>query len=214
MAAPLVGAVLCYTRLMAETTRIYLVRHGETDLNRDKRFRGHSDAPLNEDGVLQAAGAARILKLAGISNVYTSPIRRAVETATAIAVITGARMETDDDFVDIDYGEWQGLTVEEVGERNGAEIEAWRNDPGSFTFPGGDSIAAVRERLGPAFERVLRREHEGPIAVVSHLAVLKLCFTVLMDVGAGYFWRVTLDNGAVSLFTHSAGRGYICWDRG
>ncbi|HEY5493009.1 MAG TPA: histidine phosphatase family protein, partial [Candidatus Anoxymicrobiaceae bacterium] len=80
---------------MSEPVKIYLVRHGETDLNKDRRFRGHSDVPLNEDGVLQAAGAARILKLAGISNVYTSPIRRAVETATAIAVVTGARMETE-----------------------------------------------------------------------------------------------------------------------
>ena len=194
---------------MSEPVKIYLVRHGETDLNKDRRFRGHSDVPLNEDGVLQAAGAARILKLAGISNVYTSPIRRAVETATAIAVVTGARMETEDDFVDIDYGEWQGLTVEEARQRNGAEVEAWRRDPGSFAFPGGDSIASVRGRLGPAFERLVQRDHQGPIAVVSHLAVLKLCFTVLMDLSADYFWRVGLENGAVSLFTHKPGTGYM-----
>lgn len=193
---------------MSESVKIYLVRHGETDLNKDRRFRGHSDVPLNEDGVLQAAGAARILKLAGISNVYASPIRRAVETATAIAVVTGARMETEDDFVDIDYGEWQGLTVEEARERDGAAVEAWKSDPGSFAFPGGDSISGVRQRLGPAFERLLAREHEGPIAVVSHLAVLKLCFAVLMDVSTDYFWKVGLENGAVSLFTHRPGDGY------
>ena len=193
---------------MAEPSKIYLVRHGETDLNKDKRFRGHSDVPLNEDGVLQAAGAARMLKLAEITNIYTSPIIRSVQTATAIAVVTGARMETDDDFVDIDYGEWQGMTVAEAKRSDPGQVEAWRSDPGSFTFPGGDSIADVTARLGPAFARLTGREHEGPIAVVSHLAVLKLCFTVLMDVSADYFWRVGLDNGAVSLFTHRPGSGY------
>ncbi len=193
---------------MSEPVKIYLVRHGETDLNRDKRFRGHSDVPLNEDGVLQAAGAARMLKLADVTSIYTSPIRRSVETATAIAVVTGARMETDDDFVDIDYGEWQGLTVEEARRKNAGEYEAWERDPGSFTFPGGDSIAAVTDRLRPAFARLVEREQEGPFAVVSHLAVLKLCFTVLMDVSADYFWRVGLENGAVSLFTYQPETGY------
>jgi len=187
---------------MSEPVKIYLVRHGETDLNKDRRFRGHSDVPLNEDGVLQAAGAARILKLAGISNVYTSPIRRAVETATAIAVVTGARMETDDDFVDIDYGEWQGLTVEEVEQRFGRSmLESWRRDPGAFTFPGGDSMRSVQSRLVPAIEHAVAGG-DGNIAVVSHLAVLKLCFLVIMKLPIDYFWRIDVYNGSVSMFSH------------
>lgn len=194
---------------MSESVRIYLVRHGETDLNKEKRFRGHADVSLNEDGVLQAAGAGRMLSGGGVSNIYSSPIPRAVQTATAMAVVTGARMETDDDFIDIDYGEWQGLGVAEVRERFPAEHAAWRADPSSFAFPGGDSIASVRNRLGPAFSRLVVEHPDGAVAVVSHLAVLKLCFGVLMGVGADYFWRVGMDNGGVSLFTHKPETGYV-----
>lgn len=189
---------------------LYLVRHGQTDLNRDKRFRGRADVPLNEDGKLEAAGAARLLAAAGISRIYTSPIRRSVETATAIAVRTGARMETHESFTDIDYGEWQGLTVEEVRERFGdACVEAWRTDPGAFSFPGGEGIRAVRERLEPALAGLAQEAGEGGIAVVTHLAVLKLCFVVLLDLDDAWFWRVGLDNGSVGAFSHTRERGFV-----
>jgi broad specificity phosphatase PhoE len=188
---------------MSERLRLYLVRHGETDLNKDGRFRGHADAPLNEQGKLQAAGAARVLSRVGVSNIYTSPIRRAVETATAIAVNTGARMETDEDFTDIDYGQWQGQTVEEVRGQHPDLLESWNLDPGGFSFPGGDSMLSVIERLGPAFDRLAGSPPEGAVAVVSHLAVLKLSFVVLMRLDPAYFWDVELDNGSISSFTRS-----------
>jgi broad specificity phosphatase PhoE len=194
---------------MTEPVKLYLVRHGQTDLNRDRRFRGLSDAPLNDEGKYEAAGAARMLAGAGLSNIYTSPVRRAAETATAIAVTTGARVETEEDFTDIDYGDWQGLTVEEVAERFGPEeLESWRRDPTSFRFPGGDSMQSVRERLEPALLRAVTDGHEGHLAVVSHLAVLKVCFVVLMGLDMGYFWRIGLDNGSVSLFTHTPAGGF------
>jgi broad specificity phosphatase PhoE len=194
---------------MSEPAKLYLVRHGQTDLNRDRRFRGLADAPLNDAGKYEAAGAAKLLVEAGLSNIYTSPVPRAAETATAIAVTTGARVETDDDFTDIDYGDWQGLTVDEVRERFGpVGLEAWRKDPGSFTFPGGDSIAGVMERLRPALLRVVTDEHDGAVAVVSHLAVLKLCLVVLMEVDTGYFWKVGLENGSTGLFTYTPEGGF------
>jgi probable phosphoglycerate mutase len=194
---------------MPEPVKLYLIRHGQTDLNRDKRFRGLSDAPLNDEGKYEAVGAAKLLVEAGLSNIYTSPVRRAAETATAIAVTTGARMETDQNFTDIDYGEWQGLTVEEVRERyGGAELEKWRLDPGSFTFPDGEGMRSVRERLQPALLRVVEMSPTGAIAVVSHLAILKICFVVLMDLDMGYFWKIGLDNGSSSLFEYTPRGGF------
>jgi broad specificity phosphatase PhoE len=203
-------AANCYGWSMNDPARLYLVRHGQTDLNRDRRFRGLADAPLNEAGKYEAAGAAKSLAGSGLSHIYTSPVPRAAETATAIAVTTGARVETDDALIDIDYGDWQGLTVEEVGERFGNEqLESWRRDPGAFTFPGGDSMESVRERVRPALLRLVTEPHEGAVAAVSHLAVLKVCFVALMDLDMGYFWRIGLDNGSVSLFTWTPERGFV-----
>lgn len=202
---------------MASTSRLYLVRHGQTDLNRDARFRGLSDVALNEQGKREAAGAGRLLEGSRVEHVYTSPVRRAAETAAAIAAATGGKVEPDDDFTDIDYGRWQGLTVAEVRARFGeAQLEAWRKDPASFTFPEGDGIASVRGRLEPALLRVVAAAEDGAeVAVVSHLAVLKICFVVLMGLDMGFFWKVGLDNGAVSAFEYSEATGFTLerWNR-
>lgn len=201
---------------MPEPVKLYLIRHGQTDLNRDMRFRGHADAPLNDAGKYEAVGAAKLLVGAELSRIYTSPMPRAAQTATAIAVTTGARVETDDDFADIDYGLWQGLTVEEVAERFGqSALDAWREDPGSFVFPEGESMASVRDRLEPALFRVASTENDGAVAVVSHLAVLKISFVILMGLDMGYFWKVALDNGASSLFNYQPEKGFalVRWNQ-
>jgi broad specificity phosphatase PhoE len=193
-----------------EPTRLYLVRHGETDLNRDRRFRGMSDAPLNERGRLEAKGAARLLSGLGIGIVHTSPVRRAVETAEIIAGATCAGVIVNDGLIDIDYGEWQGLTVEEVREKFGAgTLQDWMRDPGEFTFPGGESMRHVRSRLEPALLGIIRENAGGTVAAVSHLAVLKVCFVVMMGVGFDWFWKLELENGSVGCFSHNEESGFM-----
>jgi broad specificity phosphatase PhoE len=195
---------------MTRTTRLYLVRHGQTDLNRDRRFRGMSDAPLNERGREEAAGAARLLALKSVSLVYTSPVNRAVETARIVAERLGLDVHPDDGLNDIDYGLWQGLTVEEVVERFGPQgIESWRSDPGSFIFPGGDGMSRVRERVGSALLRIARANPGAAIAAVTHMAILKVCFLSMLDLGLEWFWRVGIDNGSVSAFTYREESGFV-----
>jgi|SRR5450756_364781 len=195
---------------MKEPSRLYLVRHGETDLNRDRRFRGMSDAPLNEQGRLEAQGAARLLSGLGIGTVHTSPVRRAVETTEIIAGETNAGVVINDGLIDIDYGEWQGLTVEEVREKFGEDmLESWISDPGGFTFPGGESMLDVRSRLEPTLLGIVRENPGGTVAAVSHLAVLKVCFIVMMGVESGWFWKLGLDNGSVGLFSYKEESGFM-----
>jgi broad specificity phosphatase PhoE len=194
---------------MGRPLKLYFVRHGQTDLNRDRRFRGLTDVPLNDEGRAQAAGAARILSGLLLGSVISSPIPRAVETARIISLSAGCPVVTDDGFTDIDYGEWQGLTVEEVETRFGPEaIESWKRNPGGFSFPGGDSMVSVRDRLDSSIERIAA-EHDGSVAVVSHLAVIKVCFLVVMGLPFEYFWNLGLENGSVSLFTRARGGGFV-----
>ncbi|MFH1150317.1 MAG: histidine phosphatase family protein [Actinomycetota bacterium] len=187
---------------------LYLVRHGQTDLNRDRRFRGLVDAPLNPEGCVEAEGAADILRSVDIPVVFSSPVERAMQTSRIIAVRTGSEVRPDERFTDVDYGAWQGLTVEEVRERFGdGAIQSWRSDPGSFTFPGGDSMADVRGRIEKALVQAagLGPEH---VAVVSHLAVLKVCFVAALDLPYPWFWRVNLTEGSVSVFSWRPGDGF------
>ncbi len=200
---------------MVEPVRLYMVRHGQTDLNRDRRFRGLTDAPLNEQGRKEAAGAASLLADSSISAVHSSPVARALETARIIADALDARVETDEGFTDIDYGQWQGLTVEEVAERFGRPtLESWKRDPGAFVFPAGEGMASVRERLTPALEGVVTGG-ETSVAVVSHLAILKICFLVVMELPFEYFWKLGVDNGSVSMFSYTPVGGFTLewWNR-
>jgi broad specificity phosphatase PhoE len=200
---------------MNQPVKLYLVRHGQTELNRDRRFRGLTRAPLNDRGRLEARGAAAILKGSGVDVVRSSPVPRALETAAIIAESLGAHVETDEGFTDVDYGQWQGLTVEEVGERFGPEmLESWKKDPGSFVFPDGDSMRSVRDRLRPAIEG-LAGGADDRVVVVSHLAVLKVCFVLTLELPFEYFWRIGLDNGSVSHFTYTPERGFVLewWNR-
>jgi broad specificity phosphatase PhoE len=195
---------------MVEPSRLYLVRHGETDLNRDRRFRGMSDVHLNERGRLEAQGAAGILSGSGVSTIHTSPVPRAVETAEIIADEIHAGVVINDGLIDIDYGEWQGLTVEEVQEKfGGGMLETWMRDPGGFTFPGGASMRDVCSRLQPTLLGIVRENPGGTVAAVSHLAVLKVCFIVMMGVESGWFWKLGLDNGSVSLFSYEEESGFM-----
>ena len=95
-------------------TTLVLVRHGETDWNRERRYQGHADTPLNTAGRRQARELATILRSDGLSAVYTSPLRRASETATIVAAELGLEARELEALREIDVGDWQGLTVDEV----------------------------------------------------------------------------------------------------
>src|SRR5437763_13854167 len=105
------------------TCRIHLVRHGQTVMNTQVRFRGRLDVPLNEVGRKEARDAARALRGAGLVAVYTSPLGRAREVAEAIAVVNGVGAVRDQpNLVNLDYGAWEGLTKEEAAD---VDPDAW-----------------------------------------------------------------------------------------
>lgn len=175
-----------------------------------------SDVPLNASGRAEATGAASILEGASIDAIHTSPVPRSRQTADIISSVVGSPVVPDEGLTDIDYGRWQGLSVEEVTERFGGDaIESWKRDPGSFTFPGGESMGGVRERMEPALLGLVGGYPGGAVAAVTHMAVLKVCFLVTMGLSFDWFWRIVIDNGAVSQFTFTEEAGFVLhwWNR-
>ena len=98
-------------------TTIVLVRHGETDWNRESRFQGHADTPLNEAGRAQSRDLAERLVAEQVTALYTSPLRRAAETAAIVGERLGLPVRTSEPMREIDVGSWEGLTVDEVRAR-------------------------------------------------------------------------------------------------
>lgn len=151
-------------------TTLVLVRHGETDWNRERRFQGHADRPLNDEGRRQAYELAETLREETVGVVYTSPLQRASETARIVAATLGLEARELEALREIDVGDWQGMTVDEVKARfpELADV-AWRSG-----WPNGETHDELGARVLPALlalervhsdERVLGVTHAGPIRV-------------------------------------------------
>ena len=180
-----------------EPTVTALLRHGQTPMSVQKRYAGRTDAPLTEVGVQQAAAAAKRLASAGLDVIVTSPLRRTVQTAQAVAAVTGAAVVTDDGFRETDFGAWEGLTFAEVRERWPAEISAWLADP-DVAPPGGESFTDVSARVTEALDRVLAARAGQTVLIVSHVTPIKMLVAAALLAPPAALYRMHLDVAALS----------------
>ncbi len=145
---------------------LILARHGETDSHRANRFQGHADPPLNELGRTQSAELAETLAGEDIARVYTSPLRRARETAEIVAARLGLEVAPVEALREIDVGSWSGLTRDEIAERFPEAYARWLD--GGRGFDDGETYEALAERVVPAL-RLLAAQHEDDVVlVVTH----------------------------------------------
>ena len=158
-------------------TTILLARHGETDWNRDNRFQGHADPPLNETGRAQAAELAVALANEPLAAVYSSPLQRAFETAQIVAAPHSLEPVAVDALREVDVGSWQGLTRSEVEDRFPEQFARWLDyeqgweDGESYGEMGHRVIEWLQEIAEPhGGERILAVSHGGPVRAAYALA--------------------------------------------
>jgi probable phosphoglycerate mutase len=183
------------------TTRLILVRHGETVANRSFRYIGVSDEPLSEHGLAQAQQLAEALSILPIKAVYTSPLLRAFRTALPIAERLGLAVRQLDALRECSFGAWEGLTRAEVmasGEEQARRLQAWERDA-AIAPPGGESFADMRQRVSEAVEQ-LAREHAGQaIALVSHVGPIKVLLCTALGAPLSSAFRIFLDPATISV---------------
>lgn len=181
-----------------QTTRLYLVRHGATNLTAEDRFSGSVGVDLSDEGRRQAELLGRRLLREGITAIYCSPLSRTVETANLIAAKSGLVPKQVDGLREISHGRWEGLTRREVEERYPDEYVAWEEDPFTFAPEQGESGVQVLARSLPAIRQVIT-SHEGErVVVVSHKATIRLLISSLLGFDArGY--RDRLDQAPACL---------------
>lgn len=152
---------------------IYFARHGETDWNVEKRIQGTTDIPLNENGILQAKKLAELLveQQLPIKKVYTSPQKRAEETARIAADAMGAACIAIDELREMDLGQWEGSNWEVIEAENSEVYRAWIKNKRYVHTPGGESYNELLERTLDAAAYILANETED-VLVVSHSAVI------------------------------------------
>jgi ribonuclease H / adenosylcobalamin/alpha-ribazole phosphatase len=173
-----------------------LLRHGQTPMSVEKRYAGRTDVPLTETGLTQAAAAAKRLASAGIDAIVASPLQRTVQTAEAVAAVTGVPVTADEGFRETDFGDWDGLTFAEVRERWPAEMTAWLADP-QIAPPGGESFAEVSERVTAALARVLADRAGQRVLIVSHVTPIKTLVAAALLAPPPALFRMQLDVAAL-----------------
>ncbi len=187
-------------------TRVVLVRHGETEWNRVERFRGQADVPLNERGVGQAeATAAAIAARWRPAAVYSSPLSRARRTAEAIAGRTSGTAQVDVGLSDIDYGEWQGLSPDEVRGRWPGQLSAWYLTPDRAEIPGGESLSTRRARSAAAIREIVARHPEETVVAVGHTVINRIILLFILGLPNDRFWHLRQDTCAINVIEAEGG---------
>lgn len=156
------------------TTRVFLLRHGATALNRlvPYRLQGRrTDPALDELGIAQAGRAATALGNVALAAIYASPLLRALQTAEILSRPQGHRPEAVPDLTEAELGRWEGLTWDEVAARDPDLYKQFLAHPGTAPYPEGESFQEVQQRVTPALAALAARHPGEAIAVVGHNVV-------------------------------------------
>lgn len=164
-APPLCGR---YERRCMPMTTIYLCRHGVTDWNRDGRWQGQTDVPLNETGRLQAAALAESLRGVPLVAVYTSTLQRAIQTGQIVARLHGIPLFHDARLREMHLGLWEGTQRADRARLDQQVMAAWRDTPRRIRPPGGESIDELDERVSAALYDIITAYPDASVCMVGH----------------------------------------------
>ena len=190
-------------------TRIYLVRHGTTDWNKEEIFRGRAECQLNETGKAEGKALAGYFEDVPIAGIYSSPLSRAMETARPTAESKGREVVPDPAFTDLDFGAWQGLPLKEAKEKYPDLYRLWREQPGVVSFPQGENLTQVRNRTWEGLIRLAEGNPQRTILIVTHRVVTKVLICAALGLDHSHFWQMKQDSTAINCFEYSRGNFHI-----
>ncbi len=182
------------------STRFILIRHGETEWNRQDRFRGRSDVPLNANGLAQAEKIAARFADTPVSAVYASLLPRAIQTAAPLAQIHRLEIEQTADLLDIDYGAWEGMAREDILAKFPDLYAQWTKTPGKVKFPGGESARQVRLRVEKLLNHLCKNHLGETVALVSHRVTCHITLCVALGLPNDAIWHIRQDVGCINEF--------------
>ena len=180
-------------------SRIFIIRHGKTEMNQAKLLQGRSDHPLNDEGIGQAKEAAGMLQGISFSHVFTSPLIRAVETARI--VVPGVEPEVDDRLIEMDYGPYEGTDLLHLP----VEMKIFFSDFVNNPAPEGmEQLSEVVARAGSFLEEI--RRLDGDILVSTHAIAMKGLLEYLTPGSDGSYWSKFIGNCAIYMAENVNGK--------
>lgn len=177
----------------------YLLRHGETEYHAQQRLLGRLDIGLNERGREQARKVVDFFRGLRLDAIYSSPLKRCLETAEPVARERGLTIQVLEGLMEVDMGDWDGRTFEELFREEGELVGKWMRNPSSVAIPGGEDFGTVRDRVMSAVREIVSR-HPGDqrVLVVSHGGPIRgiLCEALGMELDG--MFRIQIDLASIS----------------
>jgi broad specificity phosphatase PhoE len=184
---------------------LILARHGETVWNVEKIYRGRMNVNLDEVGIKQAELLGKYLSNRELEAIYSSPLKRAIDTANIIARYQKIGVHIAEGLIDFDYGEWQALPEQEAKRLYSTLHNEWHDNPHKVRMPGGESLEDVKSRAIEVVNDVLFK-YQGSVVLVSHRVVNKVLICSLLGLDNSYFWNIKQDVGGITIFNYVDGR--------
>lgn len=187
---------------MSDATTIWIVRHGLPD-GVEGRCYGRLNVPLSAEGVAQAKQTAARLAEENISAVYSSGLRRAMETAQIIAEGLQLDIRTIDALSEIDFGDFEGMTYEDIRHQYPREFECWMRRPAETRFPNGETFTDLGKRVNDTLDLLLSRHRNESIAIVAHSGVIRLLVGQALSMPNDQIFRLSQRYGAINRIRYS-----------
>jgi probable phosphoglycerate mutase len=185
-----------------EPTRTILVRHGATGHSAEMRFSGRNDLALDDVGERQVAAlAARAQSFGDVRAIVSSPLRRTRRTADVIGAELGLPVVENADLAEVDFGEWEGMTIAEVGASHPDQLNDWRDSPDTAP-PGGESLTALERRVRRGRDAIIAGYPRSTVVVVTHVSPIKALVRLALDAPPSSVFRMYLSTASVSIIDY------------
>lgn len=152
---------------------VYLVRHGNIPSNNNKIYAGCSDEVLSEDGITQAEGLGKWMQDLDISTIYTSPIRRAIQTAQILNKYIKGELVVEPDLKEMKMGPWEGLSEDEVANKYPSAYQIWLKRPAELRLDGREALRDVQQRALKVINKILKENQNNTTLLVTHVAIIR-----------------------------------------
>jgi len=190
-------------------TNIYLVRHGETDWNRDRRYHGSTDLEMNQRGLDQIRTLAGRFAGKRFDAAYSSSLGRARKTAEAVIGDRDIPIAVEPGLAELGFGSWEGLNHADLVEREASTYFDWLADPIDRSPPGGESVGEMARRVNAAIRRMVEAHPDGSVLAATHAGPIRVILCDALGLDLHNFLRIVLDPGGVSIVTYWGEQGAV-----
>ncbi len=197
---------------MEQMTRLFLVRHGETEWNKSLRYQGHRDIPLSDKGRAQARKIAIRLSEEKIDAAYASDLSRAMQTAQIICSLhNGLEVRGLPEIRETNFGHWEGLTYREIDQQFHEVMKGWRTNPRDTRIPGGESLGEVADRCWAGLNRIIEENPDRNVLVVAHGGIIRVIVATVLGMSLNDYWKIKQDNVSLNIIEfYNRDRAILC----